>query len=264
LRRRLYPFAVLRHRTPDAPLSKLIEHIWLFDGTSPAHAKERVLPSGTVQLIIDLSSRREPIVVGPRSEHMVIETAGRVSMLGVHFKPGGAFPFFGLPASELHNLDVPLDRLWGPRGRDLASQIVEAPTPEAKFGLVERTLLDTARAFGRHPAVAFALREFQQVPLGRSIGDVTDESGLSQRRFIERFKHEVGLSPKLYCRVRRFQAVVARVHAMGRVDWADLAAGCGYFDQAHLIHDFRAFSGLTPERYLGARTEYQNHVVTAD
>jgi AraC-like DNA-binding protein len=89
---------------------------------------------------------------------------------------------------------------------------------------------------------------------------VTAQVGLSARRFIDVFGGEVGLTPKLFCRVRRFQKVLRGVAHGRRADWAAVAADCGYFDQAHFIHDFRAFSGLSPTAYLTQRTEHLNHV----
>jgi AraC-like DNA-binding protein len=103
------------------------------------------------------------------------------------------------------------------------------------------------------------LREFQrrQAP---GIAAVTGQIGLSARRFIQLFSQEVGLAPKLFCRVRRFQEVVKTVHAGREMDWTQIALDCGYFDQAHFIHDFKAFSGLSPSAYLAQMTEHRNHV----
>ena len=106
----------------------------------------------------------------------------------------------------------------------------------------------------------YALQMFGRRPLLTSVTAVTDALGLSPKRFIERFKFEVGMTPKRYCRVLRFQRAIARAHSGGRVDWVQLALERGFSDQAHLIHEFRAFSGLTPTAYLAARTESRNHV----
>src|SRR5262249_843306 len=111
-----------------------------------------------------------------------------------------------------------------------------------------------------HPAVAHALRVFGRSPRAASIADVTAAIGLSPKRFIERFKTEVGLTPKAFCRVRRFQQALGALNAGADVDWACVALSAGYYDQAHFIHDFRAFSGLTPTMYLASRTEFRNHV----
>lgn len=82
---------------------------------------------------------------------------------------------------------------------------------------------------------------------------------MSSKRFIERFKEDVGVTPKRYCRIRRFQQAVTLAHQQPE-DWSQVALDCGYFDQAHFIHDFRSFSGVTPTGYEANRTPFQNHV----
>src|SRR5207237_7470149 len=141
----------------------------------------------------------------------------------------------------------------------------EATTTDAKFHILEQTLLEQARRpLARHRAVAYALDELQRERHARSISDVTDETGLSARRFIQVFSEEVGLTPKLFCRVRRFQQVLSLIHTAAQVDWADVALRCGYFDQAHFIHDFQAFSGINPTTYLAHKTPHLNHVPLND
>jgi AraC-like DNA-binding protein len=251
-------------RIPHDVLGEFIELLWLYDGYVVPHAQERLLPMATTEFVVDLRDEGRgataAIVAGPHSEYSVIDTSAEVSVVGVHFKPGGAFPFFGVPAGELHNLDVSLDTLWGARAMQLREQILAAPTPDAKFDVLERTLLQTARTFVRHRAVTFALRELSAVSTARTIAEVTEAVGMSQRRFIDRFRNEVGMAPKLFARVQRFQEVVRAVHKLREVDWADVAAACGYFDQAHFIHDFKAFSGFTPSTYFALKSEHQNHV----
>lgn len=259
----------VHYRVPRGALSDFVELFWLYDPYVVPHAKERLLPGATTELVIDLRSAvrgsSAVVVSGPRSEYFMLDTSEQTSLLGVHFKPGGGFPFFGVPAGELHNLEVSLDVLWGPKAAELRERVLAAPTADAKFEVLERILLDAARTLARHRAVAFALRELSVVPPARSISDVTDAIGMSQRCFIERFRHEVGMTPKLFSRVQRFQQVVKTVHPLHEVDWADIAAACGYFDQAHFIHDFRSFSGFTPAAYLALKdSKHQNHVPLAD
>jgi AraC-like DNA-binding protein len=93
---------------------------------------------------------------------------------------------------------------------------------------------------------------------------VSGAVGLSQRRFIELFNEQVGLTPKVFCRVRRFQHAIRRAHRNRAINWSELAVDCGYFDQAHLIHDFQAFSGLTPAAWAAQRTNHLNHVPILD
>jgi len=253
---------------------------WYYDGYYVPHSRERVLPDGSMQLIINLAqdrlgvfdARDESIshsfsgclVSGARSEFVVIDTACQKSIMGAAFKRGGGFPFFHMPAGELHNVQVSLDSLWGAKAAELRERLLEGRTPDARFQILEQALFEQAARFTRHPAVAFALSEFSRVPHDRSIGEVTGQIGLSPRRFIQVFNDEVGLTPKLFCRVRRFQEVLSVIRREPVIDWAAVALDCGYFDQAHFIHDFRSFSGISPTIYAARRGEFPNHVPLLD
>jgi AraC-like DNA-binding protein len=254
-----------------------VDKLWLHNGRAAPHAKERILPGGTLELVINL--REDPLRVydpqetdrsesfgnslisGPYSEFFVIDTASQASVMGVHFRPGGAFPFLGLTAGELRNAHVSLEALWGRKANVLRERLLDAKAHGDRFRILERALLAQAdRPLERHPAVAFALGEFDRVPLAGTVAGVTGRIGLSPRRFIQVFTEEVGLTPKLYCRIRRFQQVIRHVGAGGTVAWAEVALACGYFDQSHFIRDFRAFSGLSPSAYLPLRNEHLGHV----
>jgi AraC-like DNA-binding protein len=265
------------YHIPAPPLSEFVALLWLYEGYQQPHKKERLLPDGSMELVVNLNEDRTrlydphepekfqtlrgPVVVGAHSQFFVIDTAEQHTVAGVHFKPGGAFPFLGLPAGELHNAMVSLEDLWGRLADQLRGRLLEAGTPQAKFRVLEQTLLaQAAHRLERHPAVAFALHEFHGLPHTRTIADVTGQIGLSAKRFIQVFSGEVGLTPKLFCRVRRFQRVLRLIGNGRPVEWAAVAVDCGYFDQAHFIHDFRAFSGINPSTYIAHCTEHLNHV----
>ena len=93
-----------------------------------------------------------------------------------------------------------------------------------------------------------------------SVGDITDKISLSPRRFIELFNDQVGMTPKVFCRVRRFQRALEEIQRRRNLKWAELAPDCGYYDQAHFICDFKEFCGLTPADYLNQASEYPNFV----
>jgi AraC-like DNA-binding protein len=226
-----------------------------------AHRKERVLPNGKFQLVIDLSELASPpLVVGIRSEFSVVETAGLQCMIGVVFRAGGARSLLDVCADEFYNTEVPLDLIWGGAAGRLRDCLQSARTPAERFRSLEAALIERAKRPQLHPAVQFALGEFQRAPHIRSVLDVAREAGLSRRRFAQLFREQVGLTPKLYCRVHRFQDVVRRLTAGAPVDWADVALAGGYCDQAHLAHEFRAFSGISPGAWLARDRPFQNHV----
>ena len=201
------------------------------------------------------------VLCGPHSRYFVIDTAEQDIVAGVHFKPGGVYPFLTIPSGELRNLHVGLEDLWGGLASEAREQLLAARTGEEKFRILEKALWTAAAEnLDRHPAVRYALTQFHGAPETRTIADVTNRIGLSARRFIEVFEREVGLTPKLFCRVRRFQRVLRLIQNSRELDWTQIALDCGYYDQAHFIHDFRAFSGINPSTYLAVKTEHMNHV----
>jgi AraC-like DNA-binding protein len=252
---------------PGPPLSGFVELLWYFRGTEISNAKERVLPTGAVDLIIRLDSARaaDSGMHGPRTRSVVIRLGSRFELLGVHFKHGGAFPFVRCPVGDLHNIGVTLSDLCGERNAErLLSELHEAPTVDSKFRVLEQWLKQLAGdRWKKHPAVTFAMRAFCSGPFG-STAEVVGKTGYSQRHFIELFKNEVGLKPKQFHRLFRFRRVIEAVQGSADVDWTDVGLSAGYFDQAHLIHDFREFSDLTPEQYLKCRTPFINHVRIPD
>ena len=265
---------ILEYR-PAQNISRWVEKLWYCEGYQATHRKERVLPNGRFQLVIDLSDfSAPPLVVGIRSEFSVIETAGLQCMIGVVFRAGGARSLFGASANEFYNTEVPLDLIWGKAATYLRDRLREAGTSSARFRVLEEALIDHAMRLELHPAVQYALGEFRNAPHIRSVLDVTREAGLSRRRFAQLFREQVGLTPKLYCRLHRFQGVVRKLTsgapahrpqcplcAAEKIDWAEVALAGGYCDQAHMAHEFRAFSGISPGAWLAQERPFQNHVV---
>lgn len=272
---------IARHYRPAAPLSNFVDLFWHYSGQVREHSKERLLPTGTLELVINLHEdevrtydadntaicHRLPgsVVVGVHSRYFVLDTSEQTNVIGIHFKPGGAFPFLAPPVDEFRNAHVALDAVWGSGVGVLRERLLQAPTPEAKFAVLESTLLSRISRYPEpHAAVAHAVQCLDGAPHMQTIARLTERMGLSPKRFIQLFTQQVGLTPKVYCRVQRFQRVLQTVQQQRQVDWADVAAACGYYDQAHFIRDFRAFSGLNPSAYLGQRGEYINHVPMKD
>jgi AraC-like DNA-binding protein len=162
----------------------------------------------------------------------------------------------------MHGESLTLADLWGEqRACELISRLHEARAVQMKFQVLEEWLLLVAsKPLRHHPAVDFALKEFQKDSQLLSSAGMSDRVGYSQRHFIQVFQDEVGMAPKLFCRVLRFQKVIKTIRKMEAVDWTDVALSCGYFDQSHFNHDFREFSGLTPTEYLKVRMDHLNHV----
>jgi AraC-like DNA-binding protein len=253
----------LIHTVTHRPLSDFVDFLWLSEGYVQPHASEQILPTGNMGLVLSLEERghARDVLSGASTRPFVLDTSKPLSMIGACFKPGGGFPFVDVPVGELQDISVSLDTFWGWKAQTLRQQLLEARTAPARFHVLENFLLEQlSRKPERHPAVKYALSAFLNRATTLSVAAVTERTGFSARRFIEVFRHEVGLTPKVYCRISRFRAAVSVIASTPTVDWAAIASACGYFDQAHFIHEFREFSGMTPSAYIRHRTGSPNHV----
>ena len=162
----------------------------------------------------------------------------------------------------LADAHVDLEALWGISAIELRERLCTAKTPGERFNLLEKALVaHLFRPLERHYAVRFALDTFGRANSGLAIRDVARDAGLSQRCFIQLFAREVGMSPKLFCRVRRFRQALETMRRTAVPNWGRVAVDCGYYDQSHLIHDFRFFSNLSPTEFVRQRSDcvMQNH-----
>ena len=268
-------------RTPAAPLNQSIRALWYAQARNVSHRRERVLPGGCVEIILNLArdyfldcsdnadDRRAPpaLVVGPRSIYEIIDSSDMTDLIGVVFFPGGFAPFASDAVDQFSNRSVSLDDLWGTSIRTLRDRLRELPTPDARLRCFEDFLMTRFSArldrnnLPWRGAVQFALSRFARSPRIATVEEVARRTGWSERRFSQVFREEVGLSPKLWCRVQRFQRTVQQLHAGADVRWAELALECGYYDQSHFANEFRAFSGIDATTYSALRGgPWANHV----
>jgi AraC-like DNA-binding protein len=255
-----------RVHKPAFPLSQYVELIWRETNSGMPPSRQRVYPNGAMALVIHLKkptacffiddephSIRVPLLAGPYSRSFHIDPSQSTAVIGILFRPGAARMFFPVAAHELHNTDIALSELHPCEADRLLNDVCSAAGEHAQFLVVERYLSrKLINAAPIRPAVRYAIEQLSREGSVRSIGRIQLDTGLSHTRFIQLFRENVGLTPKLFCRVRRFRTLLDRIGKGMPVNWAELAVDCGYFDQAHLIRDFRAFAGITPLEYRRA------------
>jgi AraC-like DNA-binding protein len=171
------------------------------------------------------------------------------------FRPGGLGPWLRERAELFFEQSVSLGDLWPmeawrDRLRDLKT------TPEITLQILDEMLCERASARERRDHVRGALNLLRSL----SVRETARTLGISERRLHSIFSEDVGLSPKQWSRVRRFQRALRALHQGCDMRWAELAATCGYADQAHFSRDFRSFSGIDPTTYSASRGRWQNHV----
>jgi AraC-like DNA-binding protein len=256
---------------PIPPLSKFVDSFWLYEGYEPEHQTERILPTGTLELVINLRQNELRFYDAERPENCSRFSGAVVSgahgrgfepteeafIIGVHFKPGGAFPFLGVPTCDLADTHVDLETLWGLSAGRLRERLCEARTSAERFQLLQEALLSRlCHGVEQHYAVSAALEMFGKNQAGPTVREAAKYLGLSQRRFIQVFKAEVGMTPKLFSRIQRFQQTRTFIQHNPPINWADLAVDLGYFDQSHLIREFLEFSGLSPTDYINRHKRF--------
>ena len=265
---------ILTLRPSEPALVPFIESLWHFT-SDWAHERERILPTGTMQLLVNLYEDEMRIYTGPhyaKLERMGgavisgayanpfgIDTREQRCVVGVAFRPGGAAPFFREPSDALQAEHTELDRVWGRDGAVLRERLLEAPSPEAALRRLEAVLLErVVRGLELNKPIDFALSALDR---GVPVRALTERIGFTPARFIREFQRTVGLTPKRYARVRRFGRVLEAVERGQAVNWSQVAASCGYYDQAHMIHEFREFAGMNPTLYRPRAEGDRNHAL---
>ena len=266
----------LQQNRPAAPLDALIEKIWDWDMPPPLHRFERVLPLPGAALIINLHEDETrvytddehrtctrsagAILGGPMQRSQIIDTAEQVRVMGVVFRAGGAHAFTGEDLAASAQRDIDLHDLFGPDADRLRQRLLETATPTARLVLLEQWLRERLRSATKNAAMDHALMLLNRVPQVRRIPAIAKHIGMSERRFTQLFRRQMGMTPKHYARLIRFRAVVDHAHGRQSVNWSAVAADCGYCDQAHLTHEFRHFAGVTPAVFSRQRGPYVNHL----
>lgn len=269
----------LQH-TPAPPLGRFVRMLWCARARQSNHRRERILPSGLTQIVVNLAHdylldcpegepdrRSSPsVVVGARSTYEIVHTSDMADLMGIVFEPSG-FPVFASDRADLFsNRSVDLEDVWGASMRGWRDRLRELSGPAERLLCLERLLAQTFAARlvlprpMRHCAVDYALRRFAQARPVVAVRDVARSTGWSERRFSQVFREQVGLSPKMWCRLQRFQRAVKELHAGADVPWSKLALDCGYYDQSHFANEFRAFSGVDVTTYSARRTLWANHI----
>jgi AraC-like DNA-binding protein len=259
---------------PQAPLSHLVEMIWDWEAAFHSHRLERILPVANAGLIINLSEDQTRVydeqyrctrfsgstLDGPRTRSNIIDTEEQVAVMGVVFRPGGAAMFFRERMDRLANGSVDLEDLAGNSAPLLREQLLEANSPHRRLRSLQRWLEKRASPAASTNHIQHALAALDSDPRIGALAAAARGLGWSPRQLGERFRQQVGITPKRYLRLRRFHQVVATTGARDRIDWAGISLDCGYHDQAHMAHEFREFAGLSPAAYSRQRGVYSHHI----
>jgi AraC-like DNA-binding protein len=259
---------VYLERRPCPLLAGCVERLWYACVPGLAHQHELVLPGGKIQFVISLASDHltdctpkgdtptaPALLVGARTSAELIATCDMKQLAGVIFRPGGLGPWLRERADVFYEQSLSLADLWPVK--TLRERLREVSTsPALILRVLDQVLCEQASGRERRAHVRGALSMLGSL----SVRETARELGISERRLHLVFSEDVGLSPKQWSRVHRFQRAVCALHKGVDMRWAELATTCGYADQAHFSRDFRRFSGVDPTTYSVSRGRWKNHL----
>ncbi|MBJ6764317.1 AraC family transcriptional regulator [Myxococcaceae bacterium JPH2] len=249
------PASLYVERRPRAALAPYVQCFWALSAQVASPPDNRVLPDGCLDILVNLSPSQRaadarPQVIGTMRTAEVVPLEQGARFVGIRFRPGGARPFLSVALNELTGTQLCLDTLW-PRALadEWTERLLEAPGPEASLEVMEELLLGRLPLLKPDAALAHAVQR-----IWASRGQVTVESlestlGVGARQLERRFQAAVGLAPKVLCRIARMQHAVEWLKRTPTLPGAQLALAAGYFDQAHLVREFRALVGVSPGAY---------------
>lgn len=260
-------------RAPRGPLRLFIEQVWVSeDEGDEGVPRELAVPTGSMHLAVRLtgapirtfddeaatgSDFGYEVVGGARLRFFIKDVKGRRRSVGALLAPGAALPLLGAPAEAFAERHTALADVWGRGAGAMREQLLET-APEDQLARFEDLLAARLpRVRGLHPAIAQGLARLGE---GGDVSAAVDESGYSHRRFLTLFRETIGLSPKRYGRVHRVKRVLAAIRREPEASWAQLAAGAGYTDQAHLTRELSEIAGVTPGEYRRIAPVHAHHI----
>ncbi len=244
--------AVRRSRiTPGASAASAVAalSVYEYDRDAPLVA----IPRPEIQIVVRFGSSAEggldvhAFGARQRAHRKFIRAGQRVVAARLHL--GATEAVFGVPASAIAGRIVALDDLWGDAAtRRLCDRLAAAPGPVEAATIVERAIAERVAVAGVRPRL---VTEAAQRLATANVSAVAADLGVSERHLRRVFGEAVGMSPKAFARVVRFRRALRAARESSAVNWASIAAASGYYDQAHLIEEFRAIAGVTPRALLG-------------
>lgn len=257
---------------PTDALRPFVECFWTREAVSSGTRKDsssaprvhRVLPDGCIDVVLTFSGNAdEPqaaMVVGTMTKALALDAATSPECyVGVRFRPAKAAAFLSLPASEITDLRVSLDDVWRDAA-DVRMALAVGSDAVARVCAFDRVLTArlTPRAAGGQQDVDEAVRRIIEAGGSLGITRLAPALGVSRQHLARRFAQLVGVSPKVFARVVRLGRVIERVRAVpaeAPINWSMLALDLGYYDQSHLVDEFREMTGVTPTAWRGAGSE---------
>jgi AraC-like DNA-binding protein len=246
------------------PHPELAMHVRRYMGyfeSSSRPVRRRELPSGEVALIVSLGPHYQAVdpatggslgtlrtfVAGLDDTYSLVESVIPGAAMQVDFTAIGARQLLQLPMHLVSKRTTDLADLLGSEADRLVERLVETPDWQTRFLTLDNFLLTRIRRSEKPTReIDWAWRQLDLSSGSVRVQSIAERLGWTRKRMVKSFRDEIGIPPKVLGRVLRFRRALIEIGSQKAFDFSVVAAGCGYSDQAHMIRDFRDFSGLTP------------------
>ena len=261
---------------PSVKFATVVKCYWSIESDDIVHEPQPVLPDGCPEIVFNLADRfnrlnfaggvelqPRALVAGQMRMGINIQPTGKVHLFGVRFLPAGAFGFLGSPMSEFTDRIVNASEVFGSGIDSVLQRLADADTFHRRIRLFEELLESYGdRVMKSSSEFAYALDLISDD--GKPIASVADHLGWSERRLERAFKERVGVSPKTFSRIIRFQRLLRLLESDAGLDLAAAAIDCGYYDQPHMNRDFASFAHTSPRAFLDASHRISELFVVGD
>ncbi|MFK5856626.1 MAG: helix-turn-helix domain-containing protein [Bacteroidota bacterium] len=245
---------------PHPCLDHLIEYYWIEKNGS---SSVRVLPDGSTSIIFNIGGEiritdsngnkktyTDNLIIGAQKKYIVLQTIKQTNIIGIKFKQGEAFHFFNIPMAQFTDGIANLSDVLTDENNTLGKGLINASTEDEVARILDYYFFINVEAqTSASVVVKSVINKVQASESPVLIKDICETENISNKHLISLFNKKVGLSPKLLYRINKFTKVIELLQVKTNVNWPQIAYECNYYDQAHLINEFKNFSGLLPSEY---------------
>lgn len=260
---------IFKQFPPEQKFEDYIESLIYYKGYVPEHSIEKVIPDGTINLVFELDGFTRNVfdnetlepkqeftkvwLSGIQKEYISISAHKDSEMYVIRFKPGGAYPFIKQEVSDFTNKVQPAENVFGEEILKFREILLKAKEPNQKRDIGFEWLnqkFDGGRISRKR--VFESIKKIIEDPQFQEykLKDLIAETGYSQKQFIKIFKKYVGITPKYFQRIVRFNEILQKIQNSEKLSWTRISQDCGFYDQAHFIREFQHFCGYNPQAHL--------------
>lgn len=251
---------------PNSDLAAFVKCYWTLESPKEkTPEKNTIVPDGCMKMIFhygdpykyypqngDSILLPRCFVIGQLTGPYEVEPTGETGIFFVCFHPHGFLPFATFPIREMENTAVPLEKLFGKDGQEIAQKILHASTTSERINLIETFLFNRLTDTETIDHIVQSAIETILTANGQlSVDELSRKNNTNRRQLVRKFSSSIGLSPKQLSKTIRLQATLKVLLNRKITSLTDLAYESEYYDQAHFIKDFKEFTGLTPKEFYG-------------